>query len=85
MCGLDFGYTHDPTALVASILVENEKRIYVYREWGGPGYLNDEMLAKNICDYYFRSNKGPLFIKAKLSEKKVDEQTIDLALLSQTK
>ena len=46
LCGLDFGYTHDPTALVASILVENEKRIYVYREWGGPGYLNDEIAKK---------------------------------------
>lgn len=46
LCGLDFGYTHDPTALVASILVENEKRIYVYREWGGPGYLNDEIAEK---------------------------------------
>lgn len=46
LCGLDFGYTHDPTALVASILVEKEKRIYVYREWGGPGYLNDEIAEK---------------------------------------
>lgn len=46
------------------------------------GYLNDEMLSKNVCDYYYRSNKGPLYIKAKLSEKKVDEKTIDLALMS---
>lgn len=46
LCGLDFGYTHDPTALVASILVESEKRIYVYKEWGGPGYLNDQIADK---------------------------------------
>ena len=49
LCGLDFGYTHDPTALVASVLVESERRIYVYREWGGPGYLNDE-IAQHIKD-----------------------------------
>lgn len=46
LCGLDFGYTHDPTALVASVLVEKEKRIYVYKEWGGPGYLNDQIAEK---------------------------------------
>ena len=63
----------------------NEKQIEdIIHRVRSLGYLNDEMLAKNICDYYFRSNKGPLFIKAKLSEKKVDEQTIDLALLSYT-
>ena len=45
LCGLDFGYTHDPTAFVSSILVEEERRIYVCEEWGGPGYLNDEIAA----------------------------------------
>lgn len=43
LCGLDFGYTNDPTAFVASVLVPKENRIYVFREWGGPGYLNDEI------------------------------------------
>ena len=41
LCGLDFGYTNDPTAFVSSLLVENERRIYVFKEWGGTGYLND--------------------------------------------
>jgi phage terminase large subunit len=41
LCGLDFGYTNDPTAFVASLLVESENRIYVFKEWGGTGYLND--------------------------------------------
>lgn len=41
LCGLDFGYTNDPTAFVVSVLVENEQRIYVFKEWGGTGYLND--------------------------------------------
>ena len=41
LCGLDFGYTNDPTAFVSSYLVEEERRIYVFKEWGGTGYLND--------------------------------------------
>lgn len=41
LCGLDFGYTNDPTAFVCSLLVESEARIYVFSEWGGTGYLND--------------------------------------------
>lgn len=46
--GLDFGYTNDPTALVFTIVNEQEKRIYVYNEWGGTGYLNDEIADKLI-------------------------------------
>lgn len=41
LLGLDFGYTNDPTALTAAILCEEENRIYVFKEWGGTGYLND--------------------------------------------
>jgi len=41
MCGLDFGYTNDPTAFVYAVLVPEEQRIYVCKEWGGTGYLND--------------------------------------------
>ena len=43
LCGLDFGYTNDPTRFVASILCEEEGRIYVFKEWGGTGYLNDQI------------------------------------------
>lgn len=43
LCGLDFGYTNDPTAFVAAILVPAENRIYVFKEWGGTGYLNDQI------------------------------------------
>jgi len=43
LCGLDFGYTNDPTRFVASTLVEAERRIYVFREWGGTGFLNDQI------------------------------------------
>ena len=47
ICGLDFGYTHDPTAFVSAILNEQERRLYVVQEWGGPGYLNDQ-IAQHI-------------------------------------
>ena len=52
MCGLDFGYTNDPSAFVASLLVPEEQRIYVFKEWGGTGYLNDE-IAKSIKEMGF--------------------------------
>lgn len=47
--GLDFGYTNDPTALVASIVSKSENRIYIFKEWGGRGLLNDK-IAKGIKD-----------------------------------
>lgn len=46
--GLDFGYTNDPTALISTVVSEEEKRIYIYNEWGGTGYLNDEIADKLI-------------------------------------
>lgn len=52
ICGLDFGYTNDPTAFVASIVSESENRIYVFKEWGGTGYLNDA-IAQQIKDMGF--------------------------------
>lgn len=44
-------------------------------------YLNDEKLCEYTIDYYIRNNKGPLFIKQKLKEKKVDEKLINEKLL----
>lgn len=52
MCGLDFGYTNDPTAFIASYLVEKEGRIYIFKEWGDTGYLNDE-IANQIKEMGF--------------------------------
>ena len=46
LCGLDFGYTNDPTAFVAGILVPEENRIYVFKEWGGTNFLNDAIAAQ---------------------------------------
>lgn len=52
LCGLDFGYTNDPTAFTYSILVPEEQRIYVCKEWGGTGYLNDA-IAEQIKEMGF--------------------------------
>ena len=69
LCGLDFGYTHDPTAFVSSILVEEEHRIYVCQEWGGPGYLNDQ-IAGHLKDMGFSKS---LIIADSAEQKSIDE------------
>lgn len=43
-------------------------------------YLNDNKLCINLIDYYMRNNKGPLFIKQKLKEKKINEKLINTNL-----
>lgn len=44
------------------------------------GYINDDYYAKTLCDYYQRANKGPLYIKQKLKEKKIDNKIIEEVL-----
>ena len=69
ICGLDFGYTNDPTAFVAGIVVPEENRIYVFKEWGGTGFLNDE-IADQIKSMGFAKSA----IKADSAEQKsIDE------------
>jgi regulatory protein len=41
------------------------------------GYLNDKAYAKNYLDYCKRNNKGPIFYKNKLLEKKIDKTIIN--------
>ena len=43
LIGLDFGFVNDLTALVASILDERNKRIYVFDEWCALGKTNEEI------------------------------------------
>lgn len=52
LCGLDFGFINDVSALTASILDEANGRIYVFKEWGATGKTNDE-LAKIITSLGF--------------------------------
>lgn len=55
-CGLDFGYTNDPTAFIACIVSEEEKRIYIYKEWGDTGYTNDEIASRIKDSGYAKSD-----------------------------
>lgn len=44
LVGLDFGFITDPSAIVASILDEPNKRIYIFKEWQGQGQTNQELI-----------------------------------------
>jgi phage terminase large subunit len=35
LVGMDFGFVSDPSTIVASLLDEENKTIYIFREWGG--------------------------------------------------
>ena len=52
MVGLDFGFIHDISAVVASLLVEEEGRIYIFKEYGATGKTNKD-LAQIITDMGF--------------------------------
>lgn len=69
LCGLDFGYTNDPTAFVSAYLVENERRIYVFKEWGGTGYLNDA-IADQIREMGFAKS---IIIADSAEQKSIEE------------
>ena len=43
MVGLDFGFIHDISAIVASLLVESEGRIYIFKEFGATGRTNKDL------------------------------------------
>ncbi len=42
--GLDFGFTNDPTAIISSIVDEENERIYVVNEFFSKGLLNNQIL-----------------------------------------
>lgn len=44
LIGLDFGFVNDISALVASVLVEEEGRIYIFKEYGAKGKTNQELV-----------------------------------------
>lgn len=50
--GLDFGFVNDISALVASIVDDENKRIYIFKEWGDTNKTNEE-LAKIISSLGF--------------------------------
>lgn len=67
--GLDFGFINDPTALVASILNEEDKIIYVFKEWGSINKTNDE-IAKIIDHLGFRKS---MIIADSAEQKSIEE------------
>lgn len=44
LIGLDFGFISDPSVIVASLLNEEDKTIHIFREWGGQGKTNQELI-----------------------------------------
>ena len=44
MCGLDFGFVNDISAFVASLLVESQKRIYIFKIWGDTNKTNSDLV-----------------------------------------
>lgn len=44
MCGLDFGFINDISAFTASLMVESEKRIYVFKEYGATNKTNTDLV-----------------------------------------
>lgn len=44
MVGLDFGFVNDISALVASLMVEKDKRIYVFKEYGATNKTNADLV-----------------------------------------
>ena len=43
LCGLDYGFINDISAFVASLLDEENKKIYVFKIWGDTNKTNDEL------------------------------------------
>ena len=43
LTGLDFGFTNDPTALIASLVNEKEKELYIIDEYGETGLTNPDI------------------------------------------
>lgn len=44
LVGLDFGFITDPSVIIASLLDEENKKIYIFKEWQGQGYTNQELI-----------------------------------------
>ena len=61
LCGLDFGFTMDISAFVASLLDEANGRIYIFKIWGAKGKTNKD-LYEMICKLGF--NKSTIIADA---------------------
>lgn len=68
LCGLDFGYTNDPTAFIAVLADEKERELYIYDE-----VYKTRLKNKDI--YSTLKYKG--FEKARICADSADPKTID--------
>ena len=68
LVGLDFGYVNDPTALVCSILDEQNKKLYIFDEHCQKGMLNDAIAQMITNKGYSKSA-----IIADSEQKSIDE------------
>ena len=50
-CGMDFGYSSDPNALIKVHIDKSRKKIYVFDEWYQAGMTDDELLR--VCKEFF--------------------------------
>lgn len=68
-CGLDFGYTNDPSAFVVGFISKSARRIYIWDEFYKTGMSNREIAAKVTSMGYAKEK-----IKADSAEpKSIDE------------
>lgn len=71
--GLDFGYSHDPTAFIALLLDEKKKEIYIYDEIYERGMLNNDIANALITKGYRKVN----IVADSASPKDIDELRVN--------
>ncbi len=69
LIGMDFGFVNDASTLVASILDEETKTIYVFDEWGSTNKTNDELANIIKAKGYSKS----LIIADSAEQKSIEE------------
>lgn len=56
VCGLDFGYTNDPTAFVIVLFDKDKSRLYIYDEFYEKG-LSNKAIAERIKELGYRKER----------------------------
>lgn len=56
VCGLDFGYTNDPTAFIIALLDRDNSRLYIYDEFYEKG-LSNKAIAERIKELGYRKER----------------------------
>ncbi len=56
VCGLDFGYTNDPTAFVIGVLDKDNSKLYIYDEFYEKG-LSNKAIAERIKELGYRKER----------------------------